>query len=170
MSEFIDKLRASREVTQGLNYNNIRSKVHHRQRARNSQTLDLAGQRFGRLVASHLADYPYGVFDNSKTWWVCRCDCGCNHAVSAGSLVSGATKSCGCLQSEIASQVIRENNRKRARKYPYKGEDLTIAELAKIGNLHPNTVRYRIEKQGKTAEEAIENKPRPKQLELALWS
>ena len=32
--------------------------------------------------------------------WVCQCDCGSVHVTKAQSVISGATKSCGCLRGE----------------------------------------------------------------------
>lgn len=55
---------------------------------------DLSGQRFGRLVVLRRC--------GKTTWgaalWECSCDCGTTpHKVRAGHLLSGAVKSCGCL-------------------------------------------------------------------------
>lgn len=58
---------------------------------------DLAGQRFGRLVAL----YPAEKENNSgKTFWHCRCDCGNEVDVNTMSLVRGRTRSCGCYNAE----------------------------------------------------------------------
>lgn len=59
---------------------------------------DLTGQRFGRLIA---------VCSTNKrarrhVVWLCRCDCGNLKEIESNSLCSGKTKSCGCLQKEIA--------------------------------------------------------------------
>lgn len=53
---------------------------------------DLTGQRFGMLVAIK----DVGV-KNGRVW-ECLCDCGNYKNVNTGSLGSGKTKSCGCLQ------------------------------------------------------------------------
>jgi len=50
---------------------------------------DLAGRRFGRLTVEGRA--PGGPL------WRCRCDCGGAVEASAGQLLSGSRKSCGCL-------------------------------------------------------------------------
>jgi len=54
-------------------------------------TLDLTGQRFGRLVAVQRAD-------NRK--WLFRCDCGKEKAIASYSVKSGASTSCGCYRRE----------------------------------------------------------------------
>jgi hypothetical protein len=63
-----------------------------------SRRLDLTGQRFGRLTAVRRERRAGG-----RPWWLCTCDCGNNHLAKVGNLRNGATKSCGCLQRELAS-------------------------------------------------------------------
>lgn len=63
--------------------------------------LDLTGQRFSKLVALRRAA---SVCRSAR--WVCQCDCGNEHIVRTGNLMSGAVKSCGCLNNV-------ENKRKR---------------------------------------------------------
>lgn len=61
---------------------------------------DLTGQRFGRLVVLGLADVPDR---KGFIFWRVRCDCGTEKAVMQNNLVSGRTKSCGCLSNELRS-------------------------------------------------------------------
>lgn len=65
--------------------------------AANKRNIDLVGHRFGRLV----------VLSRSATSakWVCRCDCGNLVEVTITHLKTGHTKSCGCLQKDITSEV-----------------------------------------------------------------
>lgn len=56
---------------------------------------DITGQQFGRLTAVE----PLGK-KNGHSVWLCRCECGNSKSVVLGSLRSGATQSCGCLDSE----------------------------------------------------------------------
>jgi hypothetical protein len=58
-----------------------------------SRTLRLENQRFGRLTAIRLEGHAY----DGRTW-LCKCDCGNHTIVSAAKLRSGNTKSCGCLR------------------------------------------------------------------------
>ena len=58
---------------------------------------DLTGKKFGRLTA---------IRDTKKrrhgtVVWECKCDCGNTTEVPSGSLISGGTKSCGCLRGEL---------------------------------------------------------------------
>ena len=55
--------------------------------------IDLTGQRFGKLVVVREVGRK-----NRKVVWECLCDCGNYKNVNTGSLGSGNTKSCGCLQ------------------------------------------------------------------------
>jgi hypothetical protein len=58
---------------------------------------ELAGQRFGRWLVLERTSSP----SDSRSHWRCRCDCGTVKAVSATSLRSGATHSCGCLTVDV---------------------------------------------------------------------
>jgi hypothetical protein len=57
------------------------------------QGLDLAGARFGRLLAIKRASKR-----GAGHRWFCRCDCGKTCIVQGGSLRNGGTRSCGCLK------------------------------------------------------------------------
>lgn len=60
---------------------------------------DLAGKRFGRLVALEPTDRRSG----SNVVWLCRCDCGRMCEVDRQNLRRGTIKSCGCLRSDLAA-------------------------------------------------------------------
>lgn len=66
---------------------------------------DLTGQRFGRLVA----EYPTDKRLCSSVVWHCVCDCGKSRDVASVNLLSGDTKSCGCLHKEAAKKQIDKN-------------------------------------------------------------
>lgn len=66
---------------------------------------DLTGQRFGRLVVTGFSCYRH-----SRKYWFCKCDCGNVHVVEGGHLKSGHTKSCGCLQPEVAKKAMFKHN------------------------------------------------------------
>lgn len=53
---------------------------------------NLIGEVFGRLTVVSLHKG-----DARRTQWVCRCECGAVKIARATNLVSGGTKSCGCL-------------------------------------------------------------------------
>jgi hypothetical protein len=63
------------------------------------KTVELAGQRFGRLVAQQ----PAGLTKHGNYRWLCICDCGNAHVVVSAVLRKGLSQSCGCLQRELAA-------------------------------------------------------------------
>ena len=78
---------------------------------------DLTGPRFGRLVASK----PAGK-DSSGFRWRCRCDCGNSIVVQGRKPREGLTRSCGCLQKEVATEaIIQEHWRRILERLPEKG-------------------------------------------------
>lgn len=66
--------------------------------------LNLKGQRFERLFVSELA----GKSKSGDLLWLCICNCGKHTLVTASTLKSGNTRSCGCLQADI---LIKRNYR-----------------------------------------------------------
>src|SRR5690242_19950468 len=65
--------------------------------------IDLSGQVFGRLTVIRRMSV------SGRTRFFCQCDCG-NHCIKlAHNLVSGTTKSCGCLAKETKSKTKRTN-------------------------------------------------------------
>ena len=65
--------------------------------------IDIAGQRFGRLVALE----PVGRSQRAVTWR-CRCDCGNETVLRGTNLRNGHTRSCGCLHDELAVEKMRK--------------------------------------------------------------
>lgn len=62
--------------------------------------IDLRGKIFGRLTVIRLAN----IQKPKKVSWLCKCSCGKKHVVISDHLLSGNTKSCGCLRSEIIAE------------------------------------------------------------------
>lgn len=61
--------------------------------------INLEGKRFNRLLVGK----QKGTLSNGKgrvKAWMCLCDCGEETIVSTSHIISGHTKSCGCLISE----------------------------------------------------------------------
>lgn len=71
---------------------------------RTTRIRDLTGQRFGRLVA---LDYK-SSHDKQHLVWRCKCDCGNETFVASSSLVTGTTKSCGCLRKEVSRTIKKD--------------------------------------------------------------
>lgn len=61
---------------------------------------DLTGQKFNRLTVIRKAKN----YSGGRTLWVCQCECGKEIFVNGYNLRQGFTKSCGCLQKEIATK------------------------------------------------------------------
>jgi len=64
--------------------------------------LDLAGQRFSRLTVLRPGESLRTPYGRLHTTWICECDCKNQVQIRTQSLRSGATRSCGCLSSEIS--------------------------------------------------------------------
>lgn len=85
--------------------------------------IDLTGNRYGRLVVINEAE-PRKRKDKSgqKRYWFCKCDCGNTCEVRQEMLVSGHTKSCGCIVKEGRGKDPEAVTNKYARLYKiYRG-------------------------------------------------
>jgi len=71
-----------------------------------SKFIDLTGKRFGFLTVIKLSDKKENKDSHLK--WDCVCDCGNEKSIIGRSLITGATKSCGCY----FKKCIIENNKK----------------------------------------------------------
>ncbi len=88
----------------------------------------------GRL--SVLRDFGTNRF--GKRIWLCGCDCGGHAVVSTSHFLSGHTKSCGCLQREIAAKIGKGNCSRRCR---FSGQFARIAvrsETLPVNGPHPS--------------------------------
>lgn len=65
---------------------------------------DLTGIRFGRLTVQNQGEYFISKNGGKKVGWVCICDCGNVVTKEHHSLLSGNTRSCGCLHKESARE------------------------------------------------------------------
>ena len=61
-----------------------------------AKVIDLKGQKFGRLTVIE-KDVPIQKEKRKVYKWICKCDCGNTISVLQKSLISGGTKSCGCI-------------------------------------------------------------------------
>lgn len=66
-----------------------------RERARESNLIDEVGNKYGRLTVLERAENT----PDGRVQWLCKCDCGTLHVVSASNLRGGQVKSCGCIKS-----------------------------------------------------------------------
>jgi hypothetical protein len=75
---------------------------------------DLAGQRFGRLLAVE----PAYSKPNGGVFWRCRCDCGNETVVRGAKLNNGHTQSCGCIRREMMTTHGHTGNGKNRKPSP----------------------------------------------------
>ena len=61
---------------------------------------DLTGVQFGRLTVLR----RFEVASKQRVIWLCQCTCGATKPVLAGSLASGRSRSCGCLNVELTKR------------------------------------------------------------------
>lgn len=129
---------------------------------------DLTGQRFGRLVVLWRAANVAEASGAIRSAWMCKCDCGNGHVVTAHSLTRGLTRSCGCFARERpskhgksgapvyrhwAAMVQRCTNREWLHYARYGGRGITVCEqwrdfaafLADMGEPEPGMTLDRID-------------------------
>ncbi len=77
-----------------------------------SRIIDITGKRFGRLV---VIEYVGRKVKNGNriTLWKCKCDCGNEIIVKYQALVTGNTRSCGCLGDEVRKANIQKFREQR---------------------------------------------------------
>lgn len=102
---------------------------------------DLTGRRFGMLtVIERTENGPHG-----KTRYLCRCDCGTMHTVSADHLKSGEVSSCGCLKKRLFAVKATEmalGNRNHRTHGQYQSRLYRIWNGMKQRCSNPNRNRY----------------------------
>ena len=69
-----------------------------------SKLNDLTGKKFGRLTVLSRSN---NNTNDKKPKWICCCDCGNLTEVAGNSLISGRTKSCGCLKAETSHIILK---------------------------------------------------------------
>lgn len=68
---------------------------------------DLTGKKFGRLTVVERVEDLITKNDNRFARWLCKCECGNNIVVLSNALTrkERPTKSCGCLQRDVVSEI-----------------------------------------------------------------
>lgn len=80
---------------------------------RKGQFIDITGKRFGQLVA--IERIPPENETRSK--WICKCDCGNVSTVSISNLRNGHTTSCGCAVSKKCTEAHTKHGGRNDRLY-----------------------------------------------------
>lgn len=75
---------------------------------------DIAGQKFGRLQVMGLTGE---INTDRRHLWYAKCDCGNDCKVISKALLSGETRSCGCLRAETCIKRSTTHGLRRTREY-----------------------------------------------------
>jgi hypothetical protein len=84
--------------------------------ARPKHFIDLAGQRFGRLL---VIEYK-GTSPTRHDLWLCMCDCRKESIVTSSNLRSGTTSSCGCYHLERQRTIPRTHGQSNPKTRAYR--------------------------------------------------
>jgi hypothetical protein len=95
---------------------------------------ELTGQKFGRLTALQR------VSKGSK--WLCSCECGGANTVKASLLLSGNTKSCGCLKRSILGDTSRTHGMANSRTTGYVNRTYGIWQAMRARCNNPKNSRW----------------------------
>ena len=95
---------------------------------------DLTGKKFARLyvVRQH----------NGTRKWECRCDCGAVTILPANRLLSGNTKSCGCLKRNVLGDATRTHGTANSRITGYANRTYGIWQAMRGRCMNPNNSRW----------------------------
>lgn len=80
---------------------------------RNPRIEDITGKKFGYLTAIKYV----GKSKGNQTLWECQCECGNKVVIHKQNLISGHTKSCGCLNRKVASERLKTHGDTNKRIY-----------------------------------------------------
>jgi len=97
---------------------------------------DLTGRRFGRLTAIRFSHTDA----NRKAYYDCACDCGATKLIRKESLVSGHTKSCGCLLVDSSRERLGKIARTHGLRHTAEYE---VWATMKQRCSNPNSPKYR---------------------------
>jgi len=122
--------------------------------------MDLTGREFGRLTA--LISTPKRI--RGYVVWICSCVCGGSIEVSSQLLLSGGTRSCGCIRYSSEFRELRANKTRESWRDPeVKAKRAAGISRAKIGHVVSIDQRQRISKTltgHKIPQEVIEKRSR----------
>jgi 5-methylcytosine-specific restriction endonuclease McrA len=84
-------------------------------RWRDKPKVDKSGLKFGRLTVVSFSHYePRKTSGGRDIFWKCVCDCGGEKIANNSRLLSGSTRSCGCLHQERMKALHKGNVNKNA--------------------------------------------------------
>lgn len=110
-----------------------------------SNRADHTSKRFGTLVAiKRVGNQKFSSV--SSPLWLCRCDCGNSSVVTSNNLISGHTKSCGCLVGVSNASNVAKDDIVQEIKYHFKNnlKRPSLRSLGEVLNTTHETVRTRL--------------------------
>lgn len=72
---------------------------------------DITGQKFGKLTVLYRVDIDNRNGKYKKSTWLCQCECGNIVEVTRSNLISGNTRSCGCLDDRVNTKPVSQQQR-----------------------------------------------------------
>lgn len=82
---------------------------------------DITDKKYNMLTALYRVDNR-----GKQTYWRFRCDCGNEKEINKASVISGVTKSCGCLRRKINKEKGKLQAGKTRRRYKHEDTDMTL--------------------------------------------
>ncbi len=67
--------------------------------------VDITNEKYGSLIVIGFGSRKKNKW-GSRTYWLCKCECGNEKLVRKDHLTSGKTKSCGCLEKENLKKIM----------------------------------------------------------------
>ncbi len=112
--------------------------------------VDITGKRFGKLVVISMADDYISPTGTRLAQCRCQCDCGKITIVSMSSLVTGTTRSCGCL---LNSRGMLKDDKELMKRYDFeRNRDIDLDSLTARCN---KKVWWKCEKCGESWEAQV---------------
>lgn len=81
------------------------------------KTIDLTGRVVGQLTVLRFVESRKDAGGHARRRWLVRCSCGTEKTVQAGHLLSGATLSCGCLNTAVVLKLRTKHGRRWTPEY-----------------------------------------------------
>ena len=72
---------------------------------------DITGKRYGRWIVIAQADAYVSPKGRRQPRWLAACDCGTQRVVRASDVISGKSRSCGCLSIDVAIERLTTHGR-----------------------------------------------------------
>jgi len=106
-----------------------------RMKKQNHRLADLSGARFGKWTVIERGENRQSK-GREFVCWVCKCDCGAVKTVPARALLSGKSRSCGCLILDTKTRKSQErtSNPEKIKRY-YSGDGYVLLYYPE----HPNS-------------------------------